>query len=68
MPVLTCIMNLQKPADKEELPPWARNEQARKLAAEDGSSGIPFGVYLLGSALVAIASVRQEANSCAEAV
>ena len=51
---------VQKEAEKEELPPWARNEQARKLAAEDGSSGIPFGIYLLASALVAIAAVRTQ--------
>ena len=42
--------------DEEELPPWARNEKLRELTANDGGD-LPFGVYLLGSAIVAIAAV-----------
>ena len=38
----------------DELPPWARNEKA---TASDVPSEIPFPVYLIASALVAIAAV-----------
>jgi len=41
---------------KEELPPWIRSERERKLQSEEGSD-LPFPVYLIGSALVAIAAV-----------
>ena len=41
---------------EEELPPWIRSERERKLQTEEGSD-LPFPVYLIGSALVAIAAV-----------
>lgn len=41
--------------EQEELPPWARKEKERELAALE--KDLPFGVYLLGSAIVAIAAV-----------
>lgn len=41
--------------DEEDLPPWARNEKLRDLAAGD-KPDLPFPVYLLGSAIVAIAA------------
>ena len=40
----------------EELPPWIRSERERKMQTEEGSD-LPFPVYLIGSALVAIAAV-----------
>lgn len=42
--------------EQEELPPWARKEKERELAALE--KDLPFGVYLLGSAIVAIAAVQ----------
>ena len=39
------------------MPSWIRAERERKLQAEEGSD-LPFPVYLIGSALVAIAAVR----------
>ena len=49
---------MQKEAEaEEELPPWVRSERGRELAKQ-GGGGLPFGVYLLASSLVAIASVR----------
>lgn len=42
--------------DEEELPPWARKEKERELASLEGKD-LPFGVWLLGSAIVAIAAV-----------
>ena len=44
------------PQEQEELPPWARKEKERELAALE--KDLPFGVYLLGSAIVAIAAVH----------
>lgn len=41
--------------EEEETPPWARKEKERELAALE--KDLPFGVYLLGSAIVAIAAV-----------
>lgn len=41
---------------EEELPPWARKEKERELASME-KKDLPFGVYLLGSAVVAIAAV-----------
>ncbi|CAL5223620.1 g6161 [Coccomyxa viridis] len=41
---------------EEELPPWIRSERERKMQTEEGSD-LPFPVYLIGSALVAIAAV-----------
>ena len=43
--------------EEEELPSWIRAERERKLQAEEGSD-LPFPVYLIASALVAIAAVR----------
>ena len=40
----------------EELPPWLRREKMQKLADAEGG-GLPFGLYLLASSLVAIATV-----------
>ena len=42
--------------EEDELPPWARREELQKLQAADGQE-LPFGVYLIGSALVSIAAV-----------
>ena len=42
--------------EEGELPPWARKEKERKLASME-KKDLPFGVYLLGSAVVAIAAV-----------
>ena len=42
--------------EEEELPVWARREVVRQLERQDGVD-LPFGVYLLASALVAIAAV-----------
>ena len=50
----TSVLLLQ--TKKEELPPWIRSERERKLQSEEGSD-LPFPVYLIGSALVAIAAV-----------
>eukprot|EP00891_Asterochloris_glomerata_P001909 jgi/Astpho2/1909/Aster-00428 len=41
--------------DDKDLPPWVRTERARELAAQ--ADGLPFGVYLLGAAIVSIAAV-----------
>ena len=51
-------MLVQKSEGEEPLPPWIRGERERKLAADE-ESDLPFPVYLIGSALVAIAAVRQ---------
>jgi hypothetical protein len=45
----------QTKQEEDDLPPWARKEQERALAEKDGG-GLPFGVYLLASAIVAIAA------------
>jgi hypothetical protein len=47
---------VQATKEEESLPPWIRGERERKLAETEGSD-LPFPVYLLGSALVAIAAV-----------
>jgi hypothetical protein len=49
---------LQVATKEEEVPSWIRSERERKLQAEEGSD-LPFPVYLIGSALVAIAAVWQ---------
>ena len=54
MRAIGSVPLLQK--TKEELPPWIRSERERKLQSEEGSD-LPFPVYLIGSALVAIAAV-----------
>ncbi|DBA88136.1 TPA: hypothetical protein ACH3X2_005130 [Trebouxia sp. C0005] len=41
--------------EKDELPPWARKEKERELASME-KKDLPFGVFLLGSAIVAIAA------------
>ncbi len=43
--------------EEDELPPWARKEKERELASME-KKDLPFGVFLLGSAVVAIAAVR----------
>ena len=43
--------------EEDELPPWARKEKERELASLE-KKDLPFGVFLLGSAIVAIAAVR----------
>ncbi len=43
--------------EEDELPPWARKEKERELASME-KKDLPFGVFLLGSAIVAIAAVR----------
>lgn len=45
-----------KPADDNNLPPWLRKEQLEKLR-DPNESSIPFAVFLVGSVLVAIATV-----------
>ena len=51
--------------NEEELPPWITSERERKMQSEEGSD-LPFPVYLIGSALVAIAAVRPIApHTCA---
>lgn len=48
----------------EELPPWLRKEKLQKMA--DAEGGLPFGLYLLASGLVAIAAVHHvlERRAC----
>ena len=46
----------------EDLPPWIRSERERKAQTDEGSD-LPFGVYLLGSALVAIAAVSHPSTN-----
>ena len=46
---------MQAKEDDKDLPPWVRTERARELAAQ--ADGLPFGVYLLGAAIVSIAAV-----------
>lgn len=53
----TCWF-VQTTTEEEPLPPWIRGERERKLAAQEGSD-LPFPVYLIGSALVAIAAVSR---------
>jgi hypothetical protein len=43
------------PQEDDELPPWLRKEKLQKMA--DAEGGLPFGLYLLASSLVAIATV-----------
>lgn len=47
--------NQIKRAEEEE-PIWVRRERERELQEKEGKD-LPFGVYLIGSALVAIAAV-----------
>ena len=51
-----CRQATTTETEEEELPVWARREVVRQLEKEDGVD-LPFGVYLLASALVAIAAV-----------
>ncbi len=39
------------------MPVWVRRERERELMAKEGPGDLPFGVYLLGSAIVAIAAI-----------
>ncbi|GAB4817771.1 hypothetical protein N2152v2_004817 [Parachlorella kessleri] len=41
----------------EDEPIWVRRERERELQAKEGGKDLPFGVYLLFSAIVAIAAV-----------
>ncbi|EFJ49553.1 hypothetical protein VOLCADRAFT_104324 [Volvox carteri f. nagariensis] len=43
--------------EDEELPPWIRREKERELQAQQGSSGLPWPLYLLFSIFTAIAAV-----------
>lgn len=52
----TCCQVTTTETEEEELPVWARREVVRQLERQDGVD-LPFGVYLLASALVAIAAV-----------
>lgn len=57
-----------KPASAaEEEPIWIRRERERELQAKEGKD-LPFGVYLLFSAFVAIAAVgvRCAASRCVQ--
>ncbi len=50
------VYTQQKPATTSEPEPiWVQREKARERAGQSGE--LPFGVYLLGSVIVAIASV-----------
>lgn len=51
-----CFQVTTTETEEEELPVWARREVVRQLERQDGVD-LPFGVYLLASALVAIAAV-----------
>ncbi|KAK9812005.1 hypothetical protein WJX73_007980 [Symbiochloris irregularis] len=42
--------------DKEELPPWARKEQLKKLAESEGKD-LPFGLYLFLATIMGIVAV-----------
>ncbi|GIL79901.1 hypothetical protein Vretimale_12522 [Volvox reticuliferus] len=46
-----------KPATEDELPPWIRREKERELQAQQGTSGLPWPLYLLFSIFTAIAAV-----------
>lgn len=50
-----CLPHIRQ--EEDELPPWLRKEKMQKLVNAEGGDGLPFGMYLLGSALVAIAAV-----------
>ena len=54
----TLLSLLQVATKEDEVPSWIRAERERKLQAEEGSD-LPFPVYLIASALVAIAAVGQ---------
>ena len=41
----------------DEEPIWVRRERERELMKKEGGGDLPFAVYLLGSAIVAIAAV-----------
>ncbi|XP_065855074.1 uncharacterized protein [Euphorbia lathyris] len=43
--------------DSEEPPPWAKNESAASASSDDQTVEIPFYVYLLSSAIIAIAAI-----------
>ena len=44
-------------SSSEEMPLWVRREQAKEQSEKEEEGKIPFGVYLLASSIVAIASV-----------
>ena len=45
------------PKEQTEEPIWVRRERERELMEKEGGGDLPFGVYLLASAIVAIAAV-----------
>jgi hypothetical protein len=49
--------NQTTPEVEDDVPVWVRRERERELMAKEGPGDLPFGVYLLGSAIVAIAAI-----------
>lgn len=47
----------EKQVQQEDEPVWVRRERERELMAKEGSKDLPFGLYLLFSAIVAIAAI-----------
>ena len=62
----TVLFAVQAKENDEDLPPWVRTERARELAAQ--ADGLPFGVYLLGAAIVSIAAVWPTSAYCCGAL
>ena len=48
---------------EEEAPLWVRREQEKELREKNQEGKLPFGVYLLASAIIAIAAVRHDARN-----
>lgn len=48
---------LEQKVQQDDEPVWVRRERERELMAKEGSKDLPFGVYLLFSAIVAIAAI-----------
>jgi hypothetical protein len=61
LPTVFCVTPAPVLPQDEELPPWLRREKMQKLADAEGG-GLPFGLYLLASSLVAIATVGNAAK------
>ncbi|WPT14415.1 hypothetical protein PSENEW3_00000545 [Picochlorum sp. SENEW3] len=47
----------EQKVQQDDEPVWVRRERERELMAKEGSKDLPFGVYLLFSAMVAIAAI-----------
>lgn len=47
----------EQKVQQDDEPVWVRRERERELMAKEGSKDLPFGVYLLFSAIVAIAAI-----------